>query len=120
MASDIDGLKKAAELISKRAKEISAAFSRRIPASTHVVVASGVVQVRTEGATAPNAAPFEAAELHPLWARVGTPRYTDWKWGKQPYRPYMLMAAEQEIDAAAEEYGESMYGYARSFGFIGP
>lgn len=114
---DLDGLIKAAEIISNRAKEIAATRSRRIPASTHVTVNNGAVAVITDGATAPNAAPFMAAELHPLWAHVGTWRYVHFKWGKQPYFPYMWMAAEDELDAAAEAYADSVYAYAVSAGF---
>lgn len=109
MTAEIDGLIKAARIIAERARVISSAFSRRIPAGTHVVVkTNGIVAVRTEGAIAPNAAPFEAAELHPLWARVGSVRYLYSHWGKQPYRPYMLQAALQKLDDAAEAYADEV------------
>jgi hypothetical protein len=116
-AADVDALADAAAIIARRAKVISSAFSSRIPASTHVTVSNGVVAVVTDGATAPNAAPFEGAELHPLWAHIGSYRYEHWHWGKQPYRPYMLTAAVQSLDDAAQAYGGSAYAYARLFGF---
>jgi hypothetical protein len=116
-AADTAALVRAASIIARRAKEISSAFSRRIPASTHVTVSNGMVAVVTDGKTAPNAAPFEAAELHPLWARVGSYRYEHMPWGKQPLRAYMMTAATQKLDDAAQAYGEAVYAYARQRGF---
>jgi hypothetical protein len=116
-AADIAALKNAADVISNRAKIIAGAFSRRIPAATHVAVSNGMVAVITDGTLAPNAAPFEAAELHPLWAHIGSWRYVHYKWGKQPPRPYMTEAAVQELDKAAEAYGQSIYAYAIAHGF---
>lgn len=114
---DLNGLTKAAEIISAEAKRVSAMRSVRIPASTHVGVNNGMVAVITDGATAPNAAPFEAAELHPLWAHVGSYRYVHFKWGRQPFFPYMMIAAENKIAEAAEAYGDSVYDYAVSLGW---
>jgi hypothetical protein len=115
--SDTDALVDAAGVICRMAKTISARFSRRIPAATHVGTNNGMVAVITDGNVAPNAAPFEAGELHPLWAHVGSWRYEHWKWGKQPTRPYMIEAATAKIDEAAEAYAQSVYDYARRFGF---
>jgi hypothetical protein len=116
-AADTAALKGAADRISRRAKLISSTFSRRIPAATHVAVNNGMVAVVTDGSGAPNAAPFEAGELHPLWAAVGSWRYLHYKWGKQPLRPYMIEAAVSELNAAAEAYGQSIYAYAIARGF---
>jgi hypothetical protein len=115
--SDRAALSKAAEIISTRAKEIASTRSRRIPAATHVTEANGIVQVKTEGSIAPNAAPFEAGELHPLWARVGSNKYNHGDWGRQPLFPYMMMAAEETLDQAAEAYGDSLYAYVRILGW---
>ena len=115
--SDTEALTEAARIICKRAKEISGAFSVRIPAATHVTVSNGTVAVITDGEAAPNAAPFEAGELHPLWAHVGSWRYEHYKWGRQPYRPYMTMAALDKIQDACEAYAESVYDLARKDGF---
>lgn len=114
---DLYYLMQAAEKISTRAKIISGTFSRRIPIATHVTVNNGVVAVITDGSIAPNAAPFEGGELHPLWARVGSWRYLHFKWGQQPLRPYMMEAAASELDNAAVTYAKSVYAYAGSLGW---
>jgi hypothetical protein len=114
---DLAALVKAANIICRRAQLISATRSRRIPAATHVTSNAGMVAVITDGVVAPNAAPFEAGELHPLWAKVGSWRYDHFKWGKQPFFPYMMEAASTELDNAAIAYSESVYEYAKTLGW---
>ncbi len=117
--SNTDYLRKAAEIIARKAKMNSVKFSRRIPANTHVRVSLEGVAVVTDGNRAPNAAPFETAERHPLWAAVGSTRYEkkpeDWR--KQPYRPYMLEAGYSELDKAALAFAESSISHARRLGW---
>jgi hypothetical protein len=110
--ADRAALRRAANIICDRAQTIAAKRSRRIPAATHVLEDQGIVKVKTEGSLAPNAAPFEAGELHPLWAHVGSYRYDHYKWGRQPFFPYMMEAALEKVDDAAQAYGDSVYDYA--------
>ena len=118
--SDADALNEAARTFAKAAQKISSAFSTRIPAATHVVpsVDQGrTASVITEGQLAPNAAPFEAAEAHPLWADIGSWRYDHDKWGRQPLRPYMLEAAETAAQDACYDYSESVIDYMAKTGW---
>ncbi len=96
MTRDNKRLKEAAEPIAREARAISSAFSRRIPASTRVVENSyGDVYVETDGAAAPNAAPFQFAENHPVFGNRDV-------WVKQPWRPYMTEAAAEGSDEAVK------------------
>jgi len=111
--SDNTALTNAANVFSKEAQKISSAFSTRIPLATHAVPSfDGVhASVITEGSIAPNAAPFEGGETHPLWAHIGSWRYVHFKWGTQPLRPYMLEAAESAAQDACFAYSDSVIDY---------
>jgi hypothetical protein len=91
---------KAAEVFLEQARRNAAKFSRRIPAATYV---SGYqdqqAMIVTDGDAAPNAAPFEFAERHPLWGDRA-------HWYKQPRRPYMSRAASSKatVEKAADIY----------------
>lgn len=91
---------RAAEIYADQAKRNAARYSRRIPAATHVEgSAEQVAYVVTDGNAAPNAAPFEFGERHPLFGNRG-------HWYKQPTRAYMSNAANSKTTqaAAAEAY----------------
>lgn len=91
----------AAEIFAEKARQIAAKFSRRIPAATYVdPYTEQQAQVVTDGVEAPNAAPFEFGERHPLF---GDRKH----WYKQPTRAYMSRAAQDSstIDKAADIYG---------------
>jgi hypothetical protein len=90
----------AAELFSAAAKANASKFSKRIPAATSAVPYNEEqAMIVTDGVAAPNAAPFEFGERHPLW---GNRKY----WKKQPTRAYMNRAARNPgvIEAAGEIY----------------
>ncbi len=89
----------AGEEFAKAARAISAGFSRRIPAATGVFGDVAGVAVVTDGAVAPNAAPFEFAERHPLF---GDREH----WYPQPHRPYMDEAAVAAYGAGLNEYAK--------------
>jgi hypothetical protein len=110
-------LKDAAEVIAAQARA-NAAWSKRIPAATRVGggLTAGGVYVRTPGKYARNAAPFEFGKRHPLFARVGSKRYSG-EWYPTPHRPYMEDAAEQALDRAAEKYAEIVDDWAHQLGF---
>lgn len=117
---DHDGLMAAAKVFCDLAKSISSRRSRRIPIATKVSDQGGnEVDVVTNGDIAPNAAPFEYAEMHPLWASVGSTRYDrpdDWR--RQPLFPYMDMAMNAGLDAAAQKYGDiTIDGWLKELGW---
>lgn len=92
---------KAAEILAAQARRNAAAFSTRIPAATVVAgLAEQQAAVVTDGAAAPNAAPFEFGERHPLF---GDKKH----WYKQPLRAYMNRAATNSgaLASALEAYG---------------
>lgn len=105
---------KAAEIFAAKARANAAKFSRRIPAATYVdPYTEEQAQVVTDGTMAPNAAPFEFGERHPLF---GDRKH----WYKQPTRAYMSRAAKDSktIDTAADVYAtaevemlEQEYGF---------
>lgn len=98
-----ESVMKAAEIFAARARVNAAKFSARIPLATFVEGVDGDhAQVVTDGVLAPNAAPFEFGERHPLF---GNRQH----WYKQPTRAYMSNAATNNatIDAAADAYGNS-------------
>jgi hypothetical protein len=91
----------AAEIFATKARSIAAKFSTRIPAATHVEpLNEQTATVVTDGKAAPNAAPFEFGERHPLWGRWVTGK------GKQPTRAYMNRTANDSatLDEAADVY----------------
>lgn len=106
-------LKRAAKLVCDQAK-VNASFSRRIPAATSVRGADKpgdeYVEVFTDGNLAPNAAPFEYAEYHPLW---GNRKYEY----RQPHRAYMSDALIQRANAAAEEIAQAVDDWGHDLGF---
>jgi hypothetical protein len=88
----------AAAVMMAAAKANASKFSRRIPPATTVEPYSeNEAMIVTDGGAAPNAAPFEFGERHPLW---GNRNY----WYKQPTRAYMNRAALSAAEAAAEIY----------------
>lgn len=92
----------AAELYAEQARKNAAKFSTRIPAATGVEPwAEEAAAVVTNGNAAPNAAPFEFGERHPLY---GNRKH----WYKQPTRAFMNRAAMNPgvAEAAANVYGE--------------
>lgn len=104
----------AAEIFAEVARRNAAPFSTRIPAATSAVpLDEQRAMVVTNGDAAPNAAPFEFAERHPLF---GDRQY----WYTQPMRQYMSRAANNPvaIEAASDVYGDmeaqllaAEYGY---------
>lgn len=109
-SADRKALKNAAQEYRKRAAANAAPYSRRIPASLRVVDTGSSVFVIADGTIAPNAAPFEGPEEHPLF---GNRNY----WYMQPHRPFMSDAARQGSDSAMDKYAQSVYDYAESKGF---
>lgn len=104
-------LQSAAEIIAREARSISSTFSKRIPLATRVVTDhDGKVSVFTSGTDAPNAAPFELPERHPLF---GDKEH----WYEQPHRPYMEEAGDRKADAAAEEYANVCDDWAKTLGW---
>ncbi len=91
----------AAGVLAREAKANAARFSKRIPAATYVDgVSESQAQIITDGGAAPNAAPFEFGERHPLFGDRD-------HWYKQPTRPYMNQAATgPAVDEAADVYGD--------------
>jgi hypothetical protein len=105
---------KAAAIFAAQARTNAAKFSVRIPAATSVLPYNEhQAQVVTDGVAAPNAAPFEFGERHPLW---GNRKY----WRPQPRRAYMDRAARNPgaFSAAAEIYAETETELlAKEFGY---
>jgi len=91
----------AAGVICRQAQANARKFSKRIPAATFVDgVSEQQAQVVTDGTAAPNAAPFEFGERHPLFGDKGV-------WFKQPTRAYMNSAASgAAVDEAADVYAD--------------
>jgi hypothetical protein len=115
---EVRALTAAAKVFERYAKSISSGFSRRIPAATSVDAGVQGVRVVTDGIAAPNAIPFETGEKHPNRAAVGSYRYEHDRWFHQPYRPYMLAAAQAGADEAMDAYmDEGVMKYANSKGF---
>lgn len=93
----------AAQVFGDQARKSAARFSTRIPAATRVEgAAEQEAAVVVDGNAAPNAAPFEFGERHPLWGRRGP---GDWR--KQPTRAFLSNAAKNPgaINRAVEAYG---------------
>jgi hypothetical protein len=116
-----DGLMAAAKVFRDLAASIAGRRSRRIPIATKVSDQGETeVDVVTDGELAPNAAPFEYAEMHPLWASVGSTRYDRFPadWGRQPLFPYMDMAMNAGLDKAAQTYGDiTIDGWCKQLGW---
>jgi hypothetical protein len=96
----------AAEVFAATARALGASLckSRRIPAATAVLpVGEQSANVETDGGAAPNAAPFEFGERHPLWGRWVTGK------GKQPKRPYLDRTAKDgtTINSAGDIYADA-------------
>lgn len=110
-ADSAERIKEAAEVIAAGARQNASSFSKRIPAATKAVGDSATkAHVITSGAQAPNAAPFEYAERHPLF---GNKKH----WYTQPHRPYMERAGRDDLDEAAEAYSEVFDDWAARLGY---
>ncbi len=105
----------AAKVFADQAKKNASRFSTRIPPATGVEgYGEQEAMVVTDGAAAPNAAPFEFGLRHPL----NYPGQTGW--GKQPTRAYMSNAARNQgaLQRAADIYGDAEAELlAEEFGF---
>ena len=75
-------LREAAEIVADAAREISASFSTRIPASIRITGGTSKVYIRAGGPSAPNAYPFDTGARHPLFGN------RDW-WYPQPKKPFL-------------------------------
>lgn len=98
-----NGVLAAAQVFAAQAQKNAARFSVRIPAATYVqAVEEQSALVITDGTAAPNAAPFEFGERHPLY---GNRKF----WYKQPLRAYMSNAARNAgaQNRATEAYGDA-------------
>lgn len=106
----------AAEVFAEQARVNAAAFSTRIPAATGVeALNEQTAAVVTDGGAAPNAAPFEFAERHPLFGNRG-------HWYRQPRRAYMDRAARNSStnEQALQVYGDLETALlAAEFGYNG-
>lgn len=105
---------KAAQVFADQARKNASRFSKRIPAATFVDSAGDQrAEIVTDGTAAPNAAPFEFGERHPLnypnqvatLNRYGRSRH----WVKQRTRAYMSNAAKnpRAIQKAADVYAST-------------
>jgi hypothetical protein len=106
-------MENAGDIIEQRVKAAAAGFSRRIPAATRrdqVGPNANEVTVSTDNLAAPNAAPFEFAEHHPLF---GNHRHMY----RQPKRPYAARGLEAAADAAVEETARMVDDWAEDLGF---
>ena len=108
----VNGL--AAEIFAATARAKAAKFSTRIPAATSAVpLGEQEAMVWTDGHAAPNAAPFEFGERHPVFGNRKV-------WRPQPRRAYMNRTA---LDAGANAAALEIYGQmetemlAEEFGF---
>lgn len=121
-------LRRAGDMVARQAKINAAAFSRRIPAATHVRGADApgdtYVDILTDGDLAPNAAPFEYAEHHPLFGsphgrNAGTrSRYDNPRdWYRQPHRPYMTSALYAKAEEGTEEIAKVVDDWGHDLGF---
>jgi hypothetical protein len=105
----------AAEVFATQARKNASTIRKDGGPATRVVAATGVegaseqqAYVLTEGSKAPNAAPFEFGERHPVFGRPDVPR-AKWTWRKMKQRDYMNRAATSSttINAAAEAYANA-------------
>ncbi len=90
----------AAAVLMRQAK-LNASFSRRIPAATMVAgFSENEAMVVTDGTAAPNAAPFEFGERHPVFGNRNV-------WRKMKTKAYMNRAATgPAVDEAADVYAD--------------
>lgn len=98
----------AAAVFMMKARANAAKFSTRIPPATTVQgYDEQKAMVVTDGAAAPNAAPFEFRERHPVFADKDLPR-DEWTWRYQPRRSYMGNAATNKptVSKAVDVYGD--------------
>lgn len=98
-----EATQKAAKLLAMAARVASGKFSRRIPLSVKVIPfpSGNGAYIVAGGDIAPNAYPFETGARHPLFAEVGSTRYTSSPWYPQPKRPFLDEAADSAISAMA-------------------
>lgn len=109
-----ESLIKAAQVLCDQAKVNAAKFSKKIPAATYVEgLESLECEVVTDGTMAPNAAPFEFGERHPLFGDRS-------HWYKQPTRAYMDKAAKNAgaLTRASDIFGtEETKLLGKQFGY---
>lgn len=114
-------VKNAAKIIRDEAARIASAFSRRIGPATKVQGGVSGVYIQTNGRLAPNAAPFEFGERHPLFGLTGRPGGRGPKgsghWYRQPKRPYMEEGARRKLDEASVEYARVIDDWAAKRGY---
>lgn len=120
-----DRLRQAAEVIAADARELSAVWSERVPASVRVYPARGApggqsVTISAGGVRAPMAYTNEGYRggrpvWHPVFARGDR---ADWTWVPQPPRPFMRPAAEARAGQAADVFAKAIDDWARASGFL--
>jgi hypothetical protein len=103
-------MRNAAKMAADAARQISGAFSVRIPAAISVFDDGTGIGVNVSGAVARNADPIEYGKRHPLF---GNDKY----WYKTPYHPFLLQAMDQVQDAATDEIGDVVFDWARDDGW---
>lgn len=102
--------REAADKTARAARSNAAAFSKRIPGATKVREYRAYTEVVTLGNEAPNAAPFEAGEEHPLFGD----RKHEYR---QPHRPFMQAAFDRTADDGANHMGDVVDDWGEEFGF---
>lgn len=106
-------LENAGDIIEGSVKKEAAGFSRRIPRATRrdqVGLNDNNVTVTTDHRIAPNAAPFEWAEDHPLFGN----RHHEYRQPRRPYASRGLYAAAEE---ATKEAANMVDDWAKDLGF---
>ena len=106
-------LEEAATRVANEAKAISSAFSRKIPAATHVVSDAKGVRIEVDayvngigtGSTA-----WEYGARHP----VNRDRS---KWASHPRRSYISPAIARKENAAVEDIAKTIDDYAKRKGY---
>lgn len=107
-------LREAARPILDAAKASAGAYSARIPASLSIGGGGRGVFIVANGSVAPNAAPFEIPERHPLWA---TGPRSGWQWRVQPHRPFLEIGAEQGSAEAMRIFATVIDDWTRQLGW---
>jgi hypothetical protein len=113
-------LERAGDIIETEVRSAAAGFSRRIPLATHrdqVGLSDSEVTVTTDHRAAPNAAPFEWAEHHPLFGGATGKPHEGKGWYQQPRRPYAAEGLLAASDRAADEAGNMVDDWAHDLGF---
>lgn len=100
-------LAQAAEVIARRARELSAAWSRSIPPSIQVDVAGDTATIWSD---APPAYPAETRAPHPLF---GNRRH----WYGPPGEKFLAPALDERAGAAMAKYAKKIDRLLREAGF---